>query len=110
MDRVVKASLSIDPIPAACDTASTTPSSSVVPGDTVGRAVRRLAIGGVEPDGMGTSSMHSIRRPPTSGAHRAAESVVEPDSVADDLGWKLKSAVAGRRAHHRPTLPVATAT
>ena len=39
-----------------------------------------------------------------------AESVVEPDSVADDLGWKLKSAVAGRRAHHRPTLPVATAT
>ena len=71
MDRVVKASLSIDPIPAACDTASTTPSSSVVPGDTVGRAVRRLAIGGVEPDGMGTSSMHSIRRPPTSGAHRA---------------------------------------
>ena len=39
-----------------------------------------------------------------------AESVVEPDSVADDLGWKSISAVAGRRARHRPTLPVATAT
>ena len=39
-----------------------------------------------------------------------AESVVEPDSVADDLGGKPISAVAGRRACHRPTLPVATAT
>ena len=67
MDRVVKASLSIDPIPAACDTASTTPSSSVVPGDTVGRAVRRLAIGGVEPDGMGTWSMALAHSPRASG-------------------------------------------
>ncbi len=36
--------------------------------------------------------------------------MVEPDRVADDLGWKPISAVVGRRARHRPTLPVATAT
>ena len=33
-----------------------------------------------------------------------AESVVEPDSVADDLEWKPISALAGRRTRHRPTL------
>ena len=34
-----------------------------------------------------------------------AESVVEPDGVADDLGWKSISVVARRVTFHRPSLP-----
>ena len=43
-------------------------------------------------------------------ANTQAESVVELDRVADDLGEKPIAAGAGRRARHRPTLPVATTT
>jgi len=39
-----------------------------------------------------------------------AEAVIEPDRVADDLGLEAVSAVAGRLARHRPTLPAAAST
>jgi hypothetical protein len=36
--------------------------------------------------------------------------VVEPDGVTDDLRGKPVSAIAGRLARHRPTLPPAAST
>ena len=43
-------------------------------------------------------------------AEAEAESIVEPDRVADDVGWESISVIAGRRAPHRPTLPLVAST
>jgi hypothetical protein len=39
-----------------------------------------------------------------------AEPVVQPDGVADDLGWEPVAAVAGCRAVRLPTLPATGST
>ena len=43
-------------------------------------------------------------------AEAEAESMVEPDRVADDVGWESLSVIAGQRALHRPTLPLVAST
>ena len=43
-------------------------------------------------------------------AEAEAEPMVEPDRVADDVGWESISVIAGRLAPHRPTLPLVAST
>ena len=43
-------------------------------------------------------------------AEAETKAVVEPDGVADDLGWKSIAAVAGRLPHCLPTLPIGAST
>ncbi len=38
------------------------------------------------------------------------ETMLEPDGVADDLGWESVSVVAGNLASHRPTLSLTTSS
>ena len=42
-------------------------------------------------------------------AEAEAEPIVEPDRVADDVGWESISVIAGRLTPHRPTLPLVAA-
>ena len=39
-----------------------------------------------------------------------SESVIEPDRVADDLGWESVTVIAWCQAAHPPTLPPAPST
>ena len=48
----------------------------------------------------------SLRKEIFSIAEAEAESIVEPDRVADDVGRESLSVIAGRLAPHRPTLPL----
>ena len=43
-------------------------------------------------------------------AETEAEAMVQPDGVADDLGWEAVAVVAGHVARHRPTLPAPAST
>ena len=52
----------------------------------------------------------SLREEIFSIAEAEAESIVEPDRVADDVRWESISVIAGRLAPHRPTLPRVAST
>ena len=52
----------------------------------------------------------SLREEIFSIAEAEVESIVEPDGVADDVGWESISVIAGRLAPHRPTLPLVAST
>ena len=52
----------------------------------------------------------SLREEIFSIAEAEAESIVEPDRVADDVRWESISVIAGRLAPHRPTLPLVAST
>ena len=52
----------------------------------------------------------SLREEIFSIAEAETESIVEPDRVADDVGWESISVIAGRLTPHRPTLPLVAST
>ena len=52
----------------------------------------------------------SLREEIFSIAEAEAESIVEPNRVADDVRWESISVIAGRLAPHRPTLPLVAST
>ena len=52
----------------------------------------------------------SLREEIFSIVEAEAESIVEPDRVADDVGWESISVIAGRLAPCRPTLPLVAPT
>ena len=52
----------------------------------------------------------SLREEIFSIAEAEAESIVEPDRVADDVGWESISVIADRLTPHRPTLPLVAST
>ena len=52
----------------------------------------------------------SLREEIFSIAEAEAESIVEPNRVADDVRWESTSVIAGRLAPHRPTLPLVAST
>ncbi len=62
------------------------------------------------PNRLGGDRHAALREAIFGSADAAAEPMGEPDRVADDVGRESRAVIAGRRAPHRPTLPVATAT
>ena len=52
----------------------------------------------------------SLREEILSIAEAEAESIVEPDRVADDVRWESISVIAGGLAPHRPALPLVAST
>ena len=52
----------------------------------------------------------SLREEIFSFAEAGAEPIVEPDRVADNVGWESISVIAARLTPHRPTLPLVAST
>ena len=56
-------------------------------------------------DGLVGDGDSTLRQEVLDVSEAQAEPVVQPDGVADDLGWEPMTAVAGCRAVHLATLP-----
>ena len=62
------------------------------------------------PNRLGGDRHASLREAIFGSADAAAEPMGEPDRVADDVGRESRVVIAGRRAPHRPTLPLVAST
>ena len=62
------------------------------------------------PNRLGGDRHASLREEIFGSAEAAAEPMGEPDRVADDVGRESIAVIAGRRASHRPILPLVAST
>ncbi len=62
------------------------------------------------PNRLGGDRHAALREEIFGSAEAAAEPMGEPDRVADDVGRESIAVIAGRRAPHRPILPLVAST
>ena len=62
------------------------------------------------PNRLGGDRHAALREAIFGSAEAAEEPMGEPDRVADDVGRESLSVIAGRRAPHRPILPLVAST
>ncbi len=62
------------------------------------------------PTRLGGDRHAALREAILGSAEAAAEPMGEPDHVADDVGRESIAVIAGRRAPHRPILPLVAST